>query len=244
MGELVAVLSGKGGTGKTSVCAGIATALAQQGLKILCVDCDIGLRNLDIALGISEIGTISFLDVCRGEYGLDMATVHPDYPSLHFLTAPMNCPADAIDRLEFAKMLDMARRHYHYVFLDAPAGIEAGFQLAARSADRVILVTGADPASIRDAAQAGDLLEQMGKHNVRLVINRINEKMIGAMRLTVDDVMDRTGLPLLGIVPEDRNVVLSAAFQKPLIKQTRKGAAAACKRIAKRLQGMKVPVSL
>lgn len=244
MGELIAVLSGKGGTGKTSVCAGIATALAQSGMKILCVDCDIGLRNLDIALGVSEIGTISFLDVCRGEYGLDMATVHPDYPGLHFLTAPMNCPADAIDRIEFAKMLDMARRHYHYIFLDAPAGIEAGFQLAARSADRIILVTGSDPASIRDATQAGELLERMGKKNVRLVINRINEKMVNAMHLTMDDVMDRTGLPLLGIVPEDRNVVLSAAFQKPLIKQTKKGAAAACKRIAKRLQGMSVPVSL
>ena len=141
-------------------------------------------------------------------------------------------------------MLDMARRHFHYIFLDAPAGIEAGFQLAARSADRVILVTGSDPASIRDAAQAGDLLDRMGKTNVRLVINRINEKMVHAMRLTMDDVMDRTGLPLLGIVPEDRNVVLSAAFQKPLIKQTKKGAAAACKRIAKRLQGMSVPVSL
>ena len=244
MGELIAVLSGKGGTGKTSLCAGIATAMAQQGLKILCVDCDIGLRNLDIALGISEIGTISFLDVCRGEYGLDLATAHPDYPGLHFLTAPMNCPADAIDRLEFAKMLDMARRHYHYVFLDAPAGIEAGFQLAARSADRILLVTGADPASIRDAAQAGELLERMGKKNVRIVINRVNEKMVSKMGITMDDVMDRTGLPLLGIVPEDRNVVLSAAFQKPLLKQSRKGAAAACKRIAKRLQGMQVPIGL
>ena len=244
MGELIAVLSGKGGTGKTSICAGIATAMAQMGLKVLCVDCDIGLRNLDIALGISELGTLSFLDICRGEYGLELATEHPTFPGLHFLTAPMNCPAEAIDRLEFAKMLDVARRHYHYVFLDAPAGIEAGFQLAAHSADRVILVTGADPASIRDAAQAGDLLEKMGKKSVRLVINRINPKMVKAMKLTMDDVMDRTGLPLLGIVPEDRNVVLSAAFQKPLLKQTKKGASAACKRIAKRLLGMRVPISL
>lgn len=245
MGELIAVLSGKGGTGKTSLCAGIATALAQQGLKILCVDCDVGLRNLDIALGISELGTISFLDVARGEYSLDMATVHPDFPTLHFLTAPMNCPADAIDRIEFSKMLDVARRHYHYVFLDAPAGIEAGFQLAARSADRIVLITGADPASIRDAAQAGDLLERMGKKNVRIVINRVNEKMVKTMKLTMDDIMDRTGLPLLGIVPEDEKVVLSAAFQRPLLKKkARKGAAAACKRIAKRLQGMSVPVSL
>jgi len=244
MGELIAVLSGKGGTGKTSVCAGVATALAQSGMKILCIDCDIGLRNLDIALGISELGTISFLDVCRGEYGLEMATVHPVFPNLHFLTAPMNCPADAIDPLEFSRMLDLARPHYHYIFLDAPAGIDAGFQLAARNADRVLLVTGADPASVRDAAQAGNTLERMGKANVRLVVNRVDKKMFSSMRLTVDDVMDRAGIGLLGIVPEDKKVVLSAAFQKPLLKQTKKGAAAACKRIAKRIMGLRIPVRL
>ncbi len=244
MGELIAVLSGKGGTGKTSVCAGVAVALATLEQKVLCIDCDIGLRNLDIALGISELGAISFLDVCRGAYSLDNATVHPDYPDLHFLTAPMNCPAGSVDRLEFARMLDEARQHYHYILLDAPAGIEAGFALAARCADRILLVTGADPASVRDAAQAASLLEAMGKHNVRLVVNRISEKMVGAMGLTVDDVMDRAGLPLLGIVPEDRNVVLAAAFQKPLLKQTRKGAAAACKRIARRILGHRIPIGL
>lgn len=243
MGELIAVLSGKGGTGKTSVCAGVAQALSQMGQKVLCVDCDIGLRNLDIALGLSEVGTISFLEVCRGEYSLDMATVHPVYPNLRFLTAPMGCTADAIDPLEFARMLNEARKHFHYVLLDAPAGIEAGFQLAAKAADRVILVTGSDPASIRDARQAGDVLELMGKRNVRLVVNRINKKMAAAMGLTVDDIMDQAGLPLLGIVPEDRNVVLAAAFRQPLLGYTRKGAAAACRRIAKRIQGLTVPVT-
>ena len=242
MGELIAVLSGKGGTGKTSVCAGLAAALVQSGHKVLCVDCDVGLRNLDIALGISELGTISFLDVCRGEYPLEAATAHPVYPNLRFLTAPLNCPADAIDPIAFAQMLDQARNHFHYIFLDAPAGIEAGFRLAARAADRVILVTGADPASIRDAAQAADVLELMGKRNVRLIVNRISRKMAAAMDLTVDDVMDRAGLPLLGVVPEDENVVLAAAFRQPLLGYTRKGAAAACKRIAKRIEGLKVPV--
>ena len=243
MGELIAVLSGKGGTGKTSVCAGIAEALSQMGQKVLCVDCDVGLRNLDIALGISELGAISFLDVCRGEYGLDMATAHPVYPNLRFLTAPMNCPAGAVDRLEFARMLDAARKDFHYVLLDAPAGIEAGFALAAGAADRVVLVTGADPAAIRDAKQAGDMLELMGKRNVRLVVNRISKKMAAAMELTVDDIMDQAGLPLLGIVPEDRNVVLAAAFRQPLLGYTRKGAAAACKRIAKRIMGLNVPIT-
>ena len=243
MGELIAVLSGKGGTGKTSVCAGLAAALAQSGHEVLCIDCDVGLRNLDIALGISELGTISFLDVCRGEYPLTMATTHPDVPKLHFLTAPMNCPADAIDHLAFAKMLEQARLRYHYVFLDAPAGIDAGFTLAAKYADRVILVTGADPAAIRDAAQASDVLERMGKHNVRLIVNRISKKMIAAMKLTVDDVMDQAGLPLLGIVPEDENVVLAAAFRKSLLRyKPRSAAATACRRIAKRLQGLQVPI--
>ena len=243
MGELIAVLSGKGGTGKTSVCAGVAAALSQMGHKVLCIDCDVGLRNLDIALGLSDIGTISFLDVCRGDYSLDMATAHPVYPNLYFLTAPMNCPADSIDPLEFAQTLNEARRYFHYVFLDAPAGIEAGFSLAAKAADRVILVTGADPAAIRDAAQAGDMLELMGKRNVRLVVNRISKKMAAAMNLTVDDIMDQAGLPLLGLVPEDKNVVLAAAFRQPLLGYTKKGAAAACRRIAKRIQGRTVPVT-
>ena len=242
MGELIAVLSGKGGTGKTSVCAGVAAALAQAGKKVLCIDCDIGLRNLDIALGISELGTISFMDICNGEYDLEQASRHPVFPNLHFLTAPMNVPAESIEPLDVAQMLDRARNHYHYIFLDAPAGIDAGFRLAARVADRVILVTGADPAAIRDARQAADKLELMGKKNVRLVVNRINKKMAAAMNLTVDDVMDRAGLPLLGIVPEDRNVVLAAAFRQPLLGYTTRGAAAACRRIAKRIEGIRVPV--
>ena len=244
MGEVIAVLSGKGGTGKTSVCAGVATALAQLGEQVLCIDCDVGLRNLDIALGLSEVGTLSFLEVSQGGYGLDMATHHPVYPNLAFLTAPMNCPVEEIDRSAFAAMLNTARRQFHYIFLDAPAGIEAGFSLAADYADRVMLVTGADPAAVRDAARAAEVLELMGKQNVRLVVNRISKKMASAMDLTVDDVMDRAGLPLLGLVPEDEDVVLAAAFKQPLLGYTQNGAAAACRRIARRIQGYSVPVGL
>ena len=98
------------------------------------------------------------------------------------------------------------------------------------------------PVKNRDAARAADVLEQMGKTNIRLIVNRISKKMASAMGLTVDDVMDRAGLPLLGIVPEDQNVVLAAAFRQPLLGYTSKGAAAACRRIAKRLQGMTVPI--
>ena len=244
MGELIAVLSGKGGTGKTSVCAGLAEALALQGEKILCIDCDVGLRNLDIALGISQIGALSFQDVCQGHYGLDQATCHPVYPNIAFLTAPMNCPIDSVDAEQFGQMLESARSKFSYVLLDAPAGIDAGFRLAARFADRVILVTGAEPAAIRDASRAADVLESMGKENVRMLINRVNPKMLMIMGITVDDIMDQAGIALLGLVPEDEQVILSAAFRQPLLGYGKKGAAAACRRIAKRIQGHSVPVKL
>lgn len=242
MGELIAVLSGKGGTGKTSLCAGIATAMAQMGESVLCIDCDIGLRNLDISLGLTDQHALSFLEVCSGEYTLSQAVRHPKFPSLSFLTAPMNCKAESIDPDAFGAMLNEARREFKYVFLDAPAGIDAGFKLCAQYADRVILVTGADPASVRDATRAGEMLELMGKRNVRLIVNRVHEKMYHTVKITVDDVMDRSGLPLLGIVPEDENVVLSASFEKPLLLGNKKGAAGACRRIAKRIQGLSVPI--
>lgn len=244
MGEIIAILSGKGGTGKTSMCAGLSTALAHLGLSVLCIDCDVGLRNLDIALGLSDEPAISFQDVCSGEYDLSDATTHPVYPTLQFLTAPVNGTSDQVDTEAFFKMLSKARKKYRYIFLDAPAGIEAGFNLAARYSDKVLVVTGPDPASIRDAGRTGEILELMGKHDVRMIVNRINKKMFSAMDLTVDDVMDRAGLPLVGIVPEDENVVLAAAFDQPLLGYTRKGAAAACRRIAKRIQGHFVPVEL
>ena len=242
MAEVIAIVSGKGGTGKTSLCAGIAQALAAGGERVLCIDCDVGLRNLDIALGISSLGALSFQEaIC---YGVENATEHPSFTGLHFFTAPMNCPAEKIDPEAFGGLLASARERYGYILLDAPAGIEAGFRLAAKYADRVIVVTGADPASIRDAARSGQLLREMGKQQIRLIVNRIDVKTVKAMRMTVDDVMDRAGLPLLGIVPEDPEVVLAATFETPLLLQTKKGAAAACRRIAKRIQGMKVPVTL
>ncbi|MBQ8769031.1 MAG: AAA family ATPase [Oscillospiraceae bacterium] len=243
MGKLIAVLSGKGGTGKTSLCAGIASALAQSGERVLCIDCDIGLRNLDISLGLADFCALSFVDVCSGNYPLDSATQHPDFPTLFFLTAPANCTSADIDEERFAAFLEDAKKQYQFILLDAPAGIEAGFRLCAKHADQVILVTGADPASVRDAARAGELLEKMGKTQVRVIVNRVNEKLYHDLCVTVDDVMDRAGLPLLGITPDDPDVTLSAAFEQPLLCYNKRSAAAkACKRIAKRIQGFPEPI--
>ena len=245
MGELFAVLSGKGGTGKTSVCAGIAAALASQGFRVLCVDCDVGLRNLDISLGISDSGALSFLDVVQGHYPLDRAAKHPVYPTISFLTAPMNCPVEQIDPESFASFLKEARKTFDFIFLDAPAGVDAGFRLVSRAADRFLLVTGAGPAAVRDAARVGDLLELMGKKDVRLIVNRVDKKLLGTVQVTIDDVMDNAGLPLMGVVPEDANVTLAASFGHPILHFAPKSPASkAFRRIAKRIQGFPERIAL
>ncbi len=245
MGEIFAVLSGKGGTGKTSVCAGVATALAESGRRVLCIDCDIGLRNLDISLGLEDCSALSFQDVASGAYPLEWAAVHPLYPTLSFLTAPMNQSPDQIDADAFRAMLDKARRVFDYIFLDAPAGVDAGFRLTAGPADRFLLVTGAGPAAIRDAARVGDLLELMGKKDVRLVVNRVDRDVLSTIRLTIDDVMDSAGLPLTGVVLEDPYVTLAASFGQPLLKYARRSPAAkACRKIARRIQGFHEPITL
>lgn len=244
MGEILGVLSGKGGTGKSSVCAGVATALAQSGQRVLCIDCDVGLRSLDISLGLSESGGLSFLDVCRGDYPLSGALSHPEYPTLSFLTAPVNCPIEAIEPEPMARMLRQARKAFDYVFLDAPAGVDAGFRLVSGLADRFLLVTGSGPAAVRDAARVGDLLELQGKQQVRLIVNRVDKSMLRAVKLTIDDVMDSTGLPLMGIVPDDYQVPLAAAFGKPLLSfAPRSPSAGAFRRIARRVQGYSQPIS-
>ena len=243
MGELIAVLSGKGGTGKTSVCAGVSTALAQMGYRVLAVDCDMGLQNLDISLGLSDSGALSFVDVCEGGYRLDQAAKHHHFQTLSFLTAPVNRTAESVDPEGFREMIRSARKEFDYIFLDAPAGIDGGFDLAAKYADRCLIVTGADPAAIRDASRAAQRLELMGKQDVRLVVNRVSRRLFSTMSVTVDDVMDNAGLPLIGVVPEDQSVTLAAAFGTPLIAYTNRGAAKACEAIAKRLEGRHVPLS-
>lgn len=242
MGQILAVLSGKGGTGKTSVCAGVATALAQAGKSVLCVDCDVGLRNLDISLGMPE-STLSFLDLYQEEYTLSQIPRHPDFPSLAFLTAPVRCSAEQLDSEQFRDTMRRAREKFDYVFLDAPAGVDSGFRLVTGAADRFLLVTGSGPASVRDAARVGQLLEMDGHCDVRLIVNRVDTELLGTMRLTIDDVMDGAGLPLIGVVPEDPYVTLAAAFGKPVLLYRRRcRSAGAYRRIAKRIQGYRVAI--
>ena len=242
MGQVLAVVSGKGGTGKTSLCAAIACSLASEGQSVLCIDADVGLRNLDISLGLADEPALPFTAIMRGEYPLSDATVHPSYSNLHFLTAPITEAPEDLDPEQFHELLTQARAAYDWCLIDAPAGVGAGFQLAAQYADFAMVVTGGDPSALRDGARTADALECCSKAAAKIVVNRIRRRYFLRTRSTIDDCMDLIGLPLLGIVPEDDSVALAAARGKPLTACSRKGAALACLHIARRLCGQKQPL--
>ncbi len=242
MGQVAAIISGKGGTGKTSLTAGIAGCLAAEGQQVLCIDCDVGLRNLDIALAMADEAAVPFTAVMDGDCTLDDAVIHPELPRLSLLTAPVTRQAEELDAAAFGRLLEEARRRYDWCLIDAPAGVGAGFRLATAFADRVLVVSAADPASMRDAARAADLVELQGSGELQLIVNRVSPAFYRQLRMTVDDVMDGVGLPLLGIVPEDTSVPLAAAAGRPLVLYTGRGAAVACLHVARRLRGQRVPL--
>lgn len=242
MGSVIVVTSGKGGVGKTSLTAGIGTGLAGLGRTVLCIDMDIGLRNLDISLGMTDAVLMDFTDVMTGKCTLERATApHPGIPNLYLLTAPLTLPGEELREEDLKALLDQARDLYDDILLDCPAGIGSGFRLATRFADRALVVATTDPSSLRDAQRVvGQLSSTIS--NIRLVVNRVQPRLLRRLGSTIDDVMDSTGLPLLGIVPEDPQVVLSASAGRALLQTSRKGAAVAYLNVAKRLTGQRVPL--
>lgn len=240
MGTVITVTSGKGGTGKTTVTGGVASCLARLGKTVLCIDMDIGLRNLDISLGLSDRALMDFADVALGNCPLARAAVsHPDLPNLSLLTAPMRLPPH-VTAGSIRALLRTARDRYDYIFIDCPAGLGPGFQLATCGADRALVVATNDASSLRDAQRAVEELYHL--RQVHLVMNRIQPKLLRELRTTIDDAMDAAGLPLIGVIPEDRRVILAANMGRPLILGGRRGAANACLNIAKRIEGYRVPI--
>lgn len=240
MGSVIVVTSGKGGTGKTSITGGVSSCLARLGKSVLCIDMDIGLRNLDISLGLSDRALMDFSDVVLGRCSLEKAAVsHPDLPGLSLLTAPMSFTPQ-LTQWQVQELLDEARKRYDYIMIDSPAGLGQGFQLATCGADRALVVSTNDASSLRDAQRTVAELDRLDQ--IHLVMNRIQPKLLRQLRTTIDDAMDAAGLPLIGVVPEDPRVILSANQGRPLILGGRQGAANACLNIAKRIQGLRVPI--
>ena len=242
MGKIIAVVSGKGGTGKTSFTACVSLALAAMGHTTLALDCDITLRNLDLALGLSDSAVMDFSDVLEGRCTLAEAAVsHRKYPTHSLLAAPL---APVGTRFSLSAMQTLAqtiRRQYDYCFIDAPAGLGQGFQLATAVADSVVVVTTTDPAALRDAQRTVMELRRFPAGQVHLVVNRVQKKMLKALHSTIDDAMDTAGLPLLGVIPEDSDIPLALNRGIPL-RDINYYAQRAYENIAKRITGQRAPL--
>ena len=239
MGTAIMITSGKGGTGKTSLTAGVASCLAALGRQVLCIDLDIGLRNLDLVLGLSDQAVMDFSDVMDYRCPLGSAAVEqPDIKGLYLLTAPLS--PDGLDSQRFHEVVEEAKERFDYVLMDSPAGLSGGFQLAMAAADRAIVVSAVDPAALRDAQRAVAELHNLTQ--LHLVMNRVQPKLIRKLHTSIDSAMDAAGLPLLGVVPEDPAVTMAAASGVPVILTSYKGAAPAYLNISKRILGQRVPL--
>ena len=242
MSTAIAITSGKGGTGKTSLTGGVASCLAALGRRVLCVDMDVGLRNLDLTLGMSDRALMDFTDVLSGRTTLEKAAVaHPVIQGLFLLTAPLTMPRDLITEEGLRTFLTTAKAQYDYVLMDAPAGLGGGFRMSVCGADRAIVVSTTDASALRDAQRTVGELTRSLEH-IHLVVNRVQPKLLRQLHTTIDDAMDAAGLPLLGIVPEDPQVMLAANRGEPLNLMARYGAARAYLNIARRLEGQRVPL--
>lgn len=238
MSTAILVASGKGGTGKTSITAGVASCMATMGHRTLCIDLDIGLRNLDVSLAMTDCALMDFSDVMEGRCSLKRSAVsHPTIPNLHLLTAPLQYRPQTGAAAQWLELIEQARGQFDYIFLDAPAGLGLGFRMARMAADRGLIVTTNDANALRDATRCVDELEKLP--TLHLVVNRVSPKLMRRQKTTIDEAMDQAGLPLLGVVPEDPSVTLAAAADKPLIVYTQDGAAKACYNISKRLLGQR-----
>ena len=198
MGQVITVVSGKGGTGKTSFTANVGMALAQMGPPTLCLDCDVGLRNLDIALAMTDRAVMDFTDVMNGRCSLEEAAVrHPGQKNLFLLTAPAGLGATDIDREAFRSLFPEIKKKFDYCLVDAPAGLGSGFQLALAGADRAVVVTTTEASSLRDAQRTVMELGWLERGRVHLVVNRCKRKLLKSLHQTIDDAIDSAGLPLL-----------------------------------------------
>jgi len=243
MSKVIAVASGKGGTGKTTTVAALSSCLAVLGHKTLCIDFDAELRNLDLALGMTDFTVMDFMDVVSGRMDIMSAcSESPKIKNLFFLTAPTSSIPDDVDKNALKKMFEDIRNNFEYCLIDSPSGIGHGFRLAHENADMSIIVTIGELAAIRDANLTANIIREMGISNIRLLVNRVLSKNYKEIRTTVDDVIDTVGVQLLGLIPEDRNIFLSQHRNTPLILYSKRSSAYDFLDAARRLAGDDIPL--
>ena len=245
MGKVIAVASGKGGTGKTTTVAAVSSCLAALGYKTLGVDFDTGLKNLDLSLCMTDFAVADFMDVVNGRLEL-MSACHesPYVPNLFFLSAPTVNTADEPDEEAVKKMFDEIRNEFEYCLVDSPAGIGAGFRLAHACADMSIIVTNGELPAMRDAQRTAETVRSMGIEELRLLINRVKPSKFRKIRTTIDGIIDTVGAQLIGAVREDDLVFLSLHENTLLVLYKRRFAAYNFLDVARRLTGEDIPLRL
>ena len=236
MSEVIVITSGKGGVGKTTTTANVGTGLAKLDQKVVLIDTDIGLRNLDVVMGLENRIVYNLVDVVEGNCRIKQAMIKDKkYPNLFLLPSAQTRDKTSVTPEQMKKLTDELREEFDYILLDCPAGIEQGFQNAIAGADRALVVTTPEVSSIRDADRIIGLLEQNQIRTIDLIINRIRMDMVkrGDM-MSVDDVTEILAVPLIGILPDDEQVVIGTNQGEPVIgldSKAGKGYLNICKRI-------------
>ncbi len=243
MGEGYVVTSGKGGVGKTTTTANIGTALAMLGYRVVLVDADIGLRNLDVVLGLENRIVYDLVDVAEGRCRLRQALIRDRrLEGLYLLPAAQTKDKTAISPDQMKELCAEIKKECDFVFMDCPAGIEQGFRNATAGAEKAIVVTTPEVAAVRDADRIIGLLEASDIRSPLLVINRIRPRMVrmGDM-LDVNDVIEHLAIELLGIVPDDELIITSTNRGEPAVLNSNSKAGQAYRNIARRVAGEDVP---
>ena len=242
MGEVIVITSGKGGVGKTTTTANIGAGLSQLGKKVVVIDTDLGLRNLDVVMGLENLIVYNLVDVSEGTCRLKQALIRDKrYENLYLLPSAQTKDKTAISPGQMKKLTSELKEEFDYILLDCPAGIEQGFMNAIAGANRAIIVTTPEVSAIRDADRIIGLLEANHLNKMNLIINRIRMDMVkrGDM-MTVDDVTEILSIPLIGALPDDEQVVIGTNQGEPVIGLDSK-AGTAYMNICKRITGMEVP---